>query len=187
MYVFCPLRPCQWRTVDRTHLGTVVVVDGQEEDGRPRLRTRPAVDVIQEELREHLAAEHREELQLLLAGVDGGRGEPVVANLMQHLDVRQVEGAGDVVLSVLIPKMRASLAAELARKGLRPLDPWPAVQVRRYVWTTSPEWQAAMNSGDRPPGMRELELFELEDGRQPDLYQLELQTQAVRDTRTVRL
>lgn len=171
--VQCPVRPCDWTAP--------LQWEQRDQEGRTHMRYG------QDELRAHLGQTHREELQLMLAGVDGGRGEPVVCTFTQHLDARQVEGAGDVVLSVLIPSMRAKLTAELAAKGLRPLDPWPAVQVRRYVWTTSPEWQAAMNSGDRPPGMRELELFELEDGQQPDLYQLELRTDAVQDTRRVQL
>lgn len=135
-----------------------------------------------------IAEAHQEDLQLMLASIDGGRGVPVRTSIVQHLDAQQVDGARDLVLSVLVPKMRAQLAAELAKQNLRPLDPWPAVQITRWVWTSSDEYVTAMlEKGEGPAGMRELQPWELEEGRTPDLYRLELRTDAVPDTRVVEL
>jgi len=177
-YLECPLRPCHWRTVDRSHLGTVVVVHGKDENGRLRMERQSAVDVMQGDLLAHIASEHLGVLQLMLAGASGGRGEPVTASVMQHIDARQVLDAADLVAGVLVPNMRAQLARKLAREHLRPVDPWPAVEVRRFCWSDK---YLEMHS-DAPGGMR----LAHED-EQPDLYQLELQTLAVPDTRTVQL
>lgn len=187
-YEPCPLR-CGWRQVDRSHLGTVVVVDGRAEDGSPNLVTKSAALSMQDELRAHLASEHRNELLWMVAGIEGGRGAPVTVNLVQHLDARQLRDAADLALTVLVPQMRARLARDLATKRLRPVDPWPAVQVRRYVWANAGDYTQAMMNGDsgQPRGMREMADVELEDGREPDLYQLELSTPAVADTREVTL
>ena len=143
----CPLRPCRWRTM--TH--------GQ--------------------LLAHVASVHLEELQLMVAGASGGRGAPVTATVVQHIDARQVRDAADLVASVLVPSMRAQLARKLARDNLRPIDAWPAVQVRRFVWGPS-----SFPIPDAPGGMRPA----LED-ETPDLYELELSTLAVPDTRTLEL
>jgi hypothetical protein len=186
-YLHCPLQPCHWRTVDRSHLTTVVMVDGADENGLPHLVTRDAAKVVQTELREHLATDHRRELQLMLAGIDADQAGLQVCSIVQHVDARQVQDAADLVATVLVPQMRARLAKDMASKGLRPLDPWPAVIVRRYVWTSDEQWMDAMHAGHNPPGMRELQDGEREDGRQPDLYALELHTEAIPDTRTVDL
>ena len=162
-HVDCPLRECSWTT----------------RDGTLHDATRRTL--------EHLAAEHREELQLMLAGVDGGHGVPVVCTFTQQIDARQVQDAADLVAGVLVPKMRAQMAADLARKNLRPLDPWPAVTVRRFAWSTSERWAATMHNGDAPVGMLELTDEHLTAGMAPDLYQLELRTDAVQDPRTVQL
>lgn len=190
-YLHCPLRDCSWRTVDRSHLGTVMVVSSEDADDyltgtgcrMPRLQTVPAREQMHGELLAHLADEHLAELQLMLAGASGGHGQPVVAFVHYSLDARSLQDAADVVLAVVVPKLRAQLAAELARKNLRPVDPWPAVQVRRYCWgkylEAHPELAAAE---DAPAGMRPAG-----EDEQPDLYQLELRTDAVPDTRTVKL
>ncbi len=181
-YLHCPLWPCSWRTVDRSHLTTVVMADGEDENGRPNLVTRDAVQVIREELRMHLAAEHRRELQLLLAHADGAAGEPVRVGLVQDIDAVQVRGAEDLVASTLVPQMRARFARDMAAKNLRPLDPWPAVIVHRYVWRDAPGYAAAMFDGSNPPGMREAH-----NGERPDFYRFELSTLAVNDAGTVQL
>ena len=72
-------------------------------------------------------------------------------------------------------------------KKLRPLDPWPAVIVRRYAWTSRDQWVTTMHNGDGPPGMVELTQDHLDAGVEPDLYQLELRTDAVPDMREVTL
>lgn len=162
----CPLRECSWQTPAGSYRDLMVQ---------------------QDELREHLAAEHREELQLMLAGMDGGRGVPVVCTSTQQIDARQVQDAADLVAGVLMPQMRARMAADLAKKKLRPLDPWPAVTVRRFAWTTPERWAAAMHNGSTPAGMVELTDEHLAAGLRPDLYQLELRTDAVQDSRTVQL
>lgn len=123
---------------------------------------------------EHVAAEHLEELQLLLAGAEGGRGEPQMCVVTQHLDARQVNEAADLVLSVLVPKMRGQLARELTLRQLRPLDPWPAVTVHRYRWA---ETYLELHP-DAPGGLRPAR-----EDETPELYQLELRTLAVQDTR----
>jgi hypothetical protein len=157
----CPLR-CGWRT-------PLQVLQLELDSAREQLQ--PATDRILE----HLAAEHLQELQLMLAGASGGRGAPVTAQVTQHVDARQVDGAADVVLGVLVPQMRGQLARKLAQEKLRPVDPWPAVQVRRFRWAEHPGTQHP----DAPGGMRPAR----EDER-PDLYQLELRTLAVPDTRS---
>jgi hypothetical protein len=149
----CPLRDCTWRN-DRPW---------QEQHNR---------------LLDHLRTDHLYELQLMVAGADGGQGEPVMASVMQHIDARQVQGAADLVASVLVPQMRASLARKLASQNLRPVDPWPAVQVRRYRWAE----QYMERHPDAPGGMRPA--GEDED---PDLWQLELSTEAVPDRRLLEL
>jgi hypothetical protein len=181
-YLHCPLRPCHWRIVDRSHLTTVVMVDGADENGLPKLVTRDAAQVMQAELREHLTTDHRRDLQLMLAGIDADQAGLQVCSIVQHVDARQMQDAGDLVATVLVPQMRARLAKDMASKGLRPLDPWPAVIVRRYVWGDREFWTDAMHSGHVPPGMRKAE-----DGEVPDLYALELHTDAIPDTRTVEL
>jgi hypothetical protein len=160
----CPLRDCGWR--------------------HPASLDGPAG--VTSQLLDHLATDHLQELQLMVAGASGGHGTPVVMELVQHIDARQVQDAADLVASVLVPQMRARLARDMALKGLRPVDPWPAVQVRRYVWTEYGDHAASMSGNvNLLPGTRELHPIELEDGREPDLYQLELRTQAVPDTRKV--
>jgi hypothetical protein len=176
-YLECPLRPCLWRTVDRSHLGWVVV-NQPGPDGQLDLVRQPAVDVMQRELLAHVASEHVEELQLMLAGASGGQGAPVTASVVQHIDARQVQDAADLVASILVPKMRGQLAQKLATEKLRPVDPWPAVQVRRFCWG---ERYLEVHP-DAPGGMRPA----CED-EEPDLYQLELQTLAVPDRRTLEL
>jgi hypothetical protein len=186
-YLYCPLRQCDWRTVDRSHLGHVVLVNGTRPGTHePNLVTRDALDVMQDELRGHLAQTHRRELQLMLAGADGGRGEPQRASLVQTISAEYADGVGDVILGVLVPRMRAQFAADLAKKGLRPLDPWPAVVVRRLVWSGE-RYGLVFQDGEAPHGMRELTDTELDAGRTPDLFQLELHTEAVPDARTVTL
>jgi hypothetical protein len=180
-YVHCPLRSCDWRTVDRSRLGHIVLVEGVTSDGLPNLVTRGALLAQQDEVRDHVADAHRGELQLMLAGTDGGRGEPVDVTLRQTITRDAVQGAEDMVLSVLVPKMRAQFAADLARKDLRPLDPWPAMTVLRYRWETN--YSAAWDTPDgTPAGMRLAG-----EGERPDMYVLELRTDAVADTRTVAL
>jgi hypothetical protein len=181
-YVHCPLRSCDWRTVDRSRLGHIVVVEGVTPDGLLNVVTRGALLAQQDEIREHLADAHRGELQLMLAGMDGGRGEPVDVTMQQTVSREAAQGAEDMVLSVLVPKMRAQFAADLARKGLRPLDPWPAVTVLRCRWADYPGNWAHDPDGRVPAGMRPVH-----DGETPDLYVLELRTDAVTDTRTVQL
>jgi hypothetical protein len=124
---------------------------------------------MQYELRAHLGEQHWEELQLMLAEIDGGRGGSVVYSVNQRIDAHQVQNATDLVATDLVPQMRARLARDLARQNLRPLTPWPAVRVRRYCWR-------------EPGGMRPAR-----EDEEPDLYELELRTDAVRDTRTVEL
>jgi hypothetical protein len=97
---------------------------------------------------------------------------------VQHIDARQVLGAADLVRSVVVPRMRAQLAAKLAGENLRPVDPWPAVQVLRFCWAD----QYLQTQPDAPGGMR----LAGED-EEPDLWQLELSTDAVPDTRQVTL
>lgn len=106
----------------------------------------------------------------------------VRVGLVQDIDARQVREAADLVTTVLVPQMRARLARDLATKRLRPLDGWPPVLVRRFAWTTAAGYAAAMNGHVSPPGMREVP-----DGETPDLYRLELFTDAVPDTQEVTL
>lgn len=184
-YLHCPLRDCSWRTVDRSHLGWVVVgvpaadehLTGTGRSSGVDLKRVPALEQMHGELLEHLRTDHLQELQLMLAGASGGRGTPVQAGITQHLTAEAMRGAEDTVLAVVVPKMRAQLAGQLAKKKLRPLDPWPAVQVRKLCW-------AAMDveHDGAPGGMRPAR-----DGEEPDLWQLELRTDAVPDTRTLEL
>jgi hypothetical protein len=126
----------------------------------------------------HITEAHREELQLMLAGIDGGRGEPVTVGLTQHIAAAQMRGAEDLVAATLVPQMRAEMARKMAKQGLRPLDPWPAVQVERYRFADGVEsWKPG---SDAPGGMRPAR-----DGEAPDLYAFTLQTEAVKDTRAV--
>lgn len=180
-YLQCSMRDCDWKTVDRSHLGTVVLVNGKDENGRPNLITMDAVLAMRDELLEHMAETHREDLQMMLAGLDGGRGEPVVVTDVQHVHAGQVRGAEDLVAGTLVPRMRGHFAAAIAKKGLRPLDPWPAVTVLRWCWQQRmPLLEVPVENA--PSGMRPAQ-----DGEQPDLYTLELRTLAVTDTRAVTL
>jgi hypothetical protein len=76
--VACPLYiVCGWDTVDRRHLGHVVVIDTEAsrraEDGHLVTRQVDAAELLEQELRAHLAT-HRGLLQELLdAAVDGTR------------------------------------------------------------------------------------------------------------------
>ncbi len=133
-----------------------------------------------ERLGVHITEAHREELQLMLAGIDGGRGEPVTVGLTQHIAAAQMRGAEDLVAATLVPQMRAEMARKMAKQGLRPLDPWPAVQVERYAFTDYP-LRLPQRPGV-PGGMRPAR-----DGEAPDLYAFTLQTEAVKDTRVVTL
>jgi hypothetical protein len=100
-------------------------------------------------------------------------------SIVQHVSAEHVRGAsGDVVAGTLVPQMRAQLARKLATDKLRPLDGWPAVTVLRYRW--APDGFAPADSA--PLGMREAR-----DGETPDLYVLELRTDAVPDKETVAL
>jgi hypothetical protein len=180
-YLHCPMRQCDWRTVDRSHLGWVVVGKPAADSSGVDLERQPARDVMHGELLAHLADVHVPELQLMLAGASGGRGEPVTCNVVQHIDARQVQDAADLVASVLVPQMRARLAKELCKRNLRPLDPWPAVQVRRYCWG-----DYATSALNPPPGVPG-GMRAPEAGERPDLYALELSTDAVPDTRMVQL
>ena len=181
-YLHCTFRDCSWRTVDRSHLGWVVVsgpaadeyLTGTGRKQMPDLKRVPALEQMHGELLAHLRDEHLEELQLMVAGASGGRGTPVTAQITQHIDARQVQDARDVVAGVLVPQMRAQLAKKLTLEKLRPVDPWPAVQVRRFRWAEHPGTQYP----DAPGGMRPAR-----EDEQPDLYQLELRTLAVPDTR----
>jgi len=130
-----------------------------------------------EALSRHMAKVHREELQLMLAGIDGGRGEPVVVGLTQHIAAAQMRGAEDLVAATLVPQMRAEMARKMAREGLRPLDPWPAVQVECWVYVAQP----FPVSQDGAPGGTRVALAD----EAPDLYSLTLETEAVKDTRAV--
>ena len=85
----CPLRGCTWHVLRNW--------------ADPQLHP-----VTQARLLEHLRAEHLYELQLMVAGADGGHGAPVTASVTQHIDARQVQDAADLVVSVLVPQMRAS-------------------------------------------------------------------------------
>lgn len=104
---------------------------------------------------------------------------PVRVGVTQHLDALQVQGAPELVATVIVPQMRARLVRDLAGRGLRPVDGWPAVKVRRYVWTTPGEYAAAMGAGF-PSGMRPAR-----EDEEPALYQLELFTDAIPDPQQV--
>jgi hypothetical protein len=131
----------------------------------------------------------RQELQLSLAQLDGCEGDPVLVSFTQTIDARQVQVGRDLVQTMMVPAIRARFARDLAHKGLRPLDPWPAIQVRRFVWSNRDEFASTMLDPDAvtPPGMRELYEDEEIASRRPDLYQLHVECLAVRDTRTVEL
>lgn len=177
-YVRCPLHAvCGWQTVDRTHLGWIVVVDGPASDAAGELVTRrvDAVEHVNRELLDHLAGAHLEHLQLLLAAVGGvPGGEQQVVQVTMQLDPETVRRAPEgVPVDHVVERLRTRLAAELTRQQMRPLDPWPAVTVRRMAW-----------SAEYGNGLRELDP---EDPQQPDLWQLELRTRALPDLQPVLL
>jgi hypothetical protein len=71
-YVRCPLHVvCGWQTVDRTHLGTVVVVRGVQSSGLPRMVSVDATEHVNSLLRDHLTS-HRELLRELLDAAVAG-------------------------------------------------------------------------------------------------------------------
>lgn len=123
----------------------------------------------------------------MLAEMDGIRGDDVQrVSLVQHID-RQAILHIPTALDVLVPQMRARFAKDLAIKHLRPLDPWPAITVRRLVRINQEPWMAGTLDDAIRPGRREMTDEELEAGREPHLYALELATLATPDTRTVDL
>jgi hypothetical protein len=180
-YVRCPLHVvCGWQVVDRTHLGWIVLVDTEASQRSGDLRTRhvDAVEHVNTELAEHLATEHLEHLQRLLSAASGGRGDLSVVTSTVVLSRELVEHAPEgAPVAHAVEQLRRQLQRELALRNLRPLDPWPAVTVRRLAWSNALEQQDGL-----PHGMRELHP---DDPQPPDLYHLELRTLAQPDTRAV--
>jgi hypothetical protein len=180
-YVQCPLYVvCGWATPDRSRLGHVVVIDTEASDRSGKLVTHhvDAVEHVNDQLREHLA-DHREQLQELLAAAEGGRGELSVVSVTMQLSAEVVRRAPeDAAADHAVEHLRRQLALDLTRRQMRPLDPWPAVTVRRLVYGGF----TLVDADSLPSGMQELHP---DDPQPPDLFQLALRTLAQHDSRAV--